>query len=62
MQRREFLKLTVGAGIVGTFYMTGMIKTSQAQSVNPAIVQPPLPYKVGSNTRGSPMKFILIDL
>jgi Fe-Mn family superoxide dismutase len=45
MQRREFLKLTIGAGAIGALYMTGMIKTSQAQSNNPAIVQPPLPFK-----------------
>jgi Fe-Mn family superoxide dismutase len=45
MQRREFLKWTLGAGAIGTLYMTGMIKTSRAQSVNPAIVQSPLPFK-----------------
>jgi Fe-Mn family superoxide dismutase len=45
MQRREFLKLTLGAGAIGTLYMTGMIKNSQAQSTDPAIVLPPLPFK-----------------
>ena len=45
MQRREFLKWTLGAGAIGTLYMTGLIKTSRAQSVNPAILQSPLPFK-----------------
>lgn len=45
MQRREFLKLTLGAGAIGTLYVAGMIKTSHAQSSNPAITQPPLPFK-----------------
>ena len=45
MQRREFLKWTLGAGAIGTLYMAGMIKTSEAQSSNQTIVLPPLPFK-----------------
>ena len=45
MQRREFLKWTLGVGATGTYYMSGMIKTSAAQSSNQTIVLPPLPFK-----------------
>ena len=47
MQRREFLKWTLGAGAIGTLYLAGVVKTGQAQSNNPAIVQSPLPFKKG---------------
>jgi Fe-Mn family superoxide dismutase len=45
VQRREFLKLTLGAGSFGTLYLAGLVETGRTQSKNPAIVQPPLPFK-----------------
>jgi len=45
MQRREFLKWTLGAGTYGAFYLAGLVKTGHTQSNNPAIVQPPLPFQ-----------------
>ena len=45
MQRREFLKLALEAGTFGAIYLAGLVKTGHTQSTNPAIVQPPLPFK-----------------
>lgn len=45
MQRREFLKWTLGAGTYGAFYLAGLVKMGHAQSNNPAIVHSPLPFQ-----------------
>ena len=48
MQRREFLKWTLGASAIGTLYLAGAVKTVHAQSKNQTIAQPPLPFEKGA--------------
>jgi Fe-Mn family superoxide dismutase len=45
MQRREFLKLTIGAGAFGAIYFAGLVNKGHTQSNKPDIVQPPLPFE-----------------